>query len=310
MKNQFNHPHFLPYLRPAISLVIGIASSLLCYSVLTRTTGNAGDLGWALRAAGDFLNGHDVYLRPFGDDRVPYPLPAIFLAIPLLPFPPSIAGSIFVGLSSMLLAWCLLRQHQYWWLMVFLSWPYIYGLIFVQWTPLIVCLAFLGPLLPLLLIKPQVAIPLLVLHPFSRWGVLSFLLVGLVSLAIYPTWPLVWLGQIGGYRGTLPPLLALPLGPLLLLALIRFRDRYTWFFLLAALMPQRVVYDQLALLLIARTWRDLLVLVVCSWITLPALLLFGGWTGLPGGWRNWIVITLYIPALVILLRRNRPIVGS
>jgi len=176
--------------------------------------------------------------------------------------------------------------------------------IFTQWTPLIVCIAFLSPLLPLLLVKPQSAIPLLVLHPFSRLGLILLGLVGLLSLAIYPSWPVVWLGQIGGYKGT-PPLLSLPFGPLLLLALFRVRDRNAWLFLLLSIMPQRVLYDQLALFLIVRTRKELVGLVACSWITLPALFYFGGWIYLPGGWQSWIVLTLYIPALVLMLFRKK-----
>jgi len=72
-----------------------------------------------------------------------------------------------------------------------------------------------------------------------------------------------------------------------------------------ALMPQRVVYDQLCLLLVASTWRELVVLISLSWITMPALLYYGGWTALPGGWQIWIVATLYIPALLVLLRSRK-----
>jgi hypothetical protein len=68
-----------------------------------------------------------------------------------------------------------------------------------------------------------------------------------------------------------------------------------------ALMPQRVVYDQLPLLLVASTGRQLTFLVVASWATLPALLYFGGWNSMPGGWQTWILATLYLPALLVVL---------
>jgi hypothetical protein len=100
-----------------------------------------------------------------------------------------------------------------------------------------------------------------------------------------------------------PPLLSLPLGPLLLLALLRFRERRTWFFLAMALMPQRVAYDQLALFLLARSRKELIFQIACSWLTLTAILFFDGWTKLPGGWQSWIIMTLYVPALVVVLRR-------
>jgi hypothetical protein len=118
---------------------------------------------------------------------------------------------------------------------------------------------------------------------------------------IYPTWPLVWLGQISTYQGIIPPLFVLPLGPLILLALLRYRDQKAWLLLLMAAMPQRVLYDQLALLLVASNLREMLILVLCSWISMPALMIYGGWYHLPGGWYLWILLTLYLPALGILL---------
>jgi hypothetical protein len=272
--------------------------------MLNDVLGHGGDFAWALRAANDLLAGNDVYRHPVGNDLVSYPLPAAFVALPLVGFAPPVAGAIFFGASSMLLAWCLLRDQHYWWLLVFLAWPYWYSLLFAQWTALIVCVAFLSPLLFLLLVKPQITIPMLALHPFSWWGIGLFFAVGLVSLAIYPTWPIVWLGQLSGYRGTIPPILSLPFGPFLLLALLRYRNRYVWMFLLLAMMPQRVVYDQLALLLVARTRSELVALAACSWLTLPAILFFGGWPELPGGWQSWIIVTLYLPALVVLLRQK------
>ena len=69
-----------------------------------------------------------------------------------------------------------------------------------------------------------------------------------------------------------------------------------------AIMPQRVVYDQLALLLIATTRRELATLVICSWLSLPVLLMAGSWPQMPGGWQLWILLTLYLPALIILMR--------
>src|SRR4030095_3502455 len=128
--------------------------------------------------------------------------------------------------------------------------------------------------------------------------------VGALSLAIYPTWPLVWLKQTAGYKGAVPPMFSLPLGPVMLLALLRWRSRRAWLLFLMALMPQRVVYDQLVLLFVASTWRQLAFLVVTSWLTMPALIHFGGWNTLPGGWQTWILATLYLPALLVVLTRK------
>jgi hypothetical protein len=74
----------------------------------------------------------------------------------------------------------------------------------------------------------------------------------------------MWFSQLGGYRG-LPPILVLPFGPLIVLALLRWKNREAWLLILMAVMPQRMVYDQIPLLLTARTPRQLLLLVECSW---------------------------------------------
>jgi hypothetical protein len=152
------------------------------------------------------------------------------------------------------------------------------------------------------LVKPQIALPMILTgKPDWRGGVLTVTLLAL-TLLIYPTWPWVWLGKISGYEGIVPPLLSSPLGPLVLVALLRWGDRRAWLLVLMALMPQRVVYDQLPLLLVASNWREMAFLVPLSWLTMPALLFFGGWNSLPGGWSTWIVATLYLPALFVVLR--------
>jgi hypothetical protein len=78
-----------------------------------------------------------------------------------------------------------------------------------------------------------------------RWAILAAVLFT-VSLVIYPSWPIVWLRSTSPYQGSRPPLFVLPRGPLLLLALLRWRDRRSWFLFSMALMPWlgRVQLDQ------------------------------------------------------------------
>lgn len=284
-----------------VALIIGSLCGLFCAYALSRIGNGAGDFNWQLRAARDLLAGHDPYGYPPGPYNIPYPLPSAMLAVPLAWLTNYLAGGIFFGVSSGLLAWLILRNGEPWQLLLFLSWPFLYALLYAQWAPLVLCLYFTPAFLPMLLMKPQIALPLALTQRPSRLGIGLTLVIGLASLAIYPSWPLVWLGQISAYQGIIPPLLILPLGPLMLLALLRYRDRKAWLLLLMAAMPQRVIYDQLALLLIANNRREMLILIFCSWISLPALLIYGGWVYLPGGWQLWILLTLYLPALGILL---------
>ena len=115
-------------------------------------------------------------------------------------------------------------------------------------------------------------------------------------------WPLDWLNnlQFQNYIGY-PPLFTLPVGPLLLIALIRYHDRRSWLLVLLAIMPQRMVYDQLGVLLVAQNRKQQLFLVLCSWISLPVVLFYHGWENVPWGWQNWILIASYLPALIVIL---------
>lgn len=287
--------------RLAFALAAGLISGAVCYTTLfySRTEG---DFFAALRMARDMLTGADPYRYATGPDLVSYPLPAGMVALPFAWLPDPLASAVFMAVSGGLLAWLLMRQGEAWPLGMLFSWPFVYALFFAQWTPLIASLWFLPAALPLVLIKPQSALPLaLASGRLSRTGLGLAAGLGILSLVLMPDWPWRWLAQVGGYQGFAPPLFSMPLGPLILLVLLRWRDRRAWLVLALAMMPQRVVYDQLALLLAAPNRRALAVQAALSWLTLPALLVFGGWTELPGGWPTWILATLYLPAIGVVL---------
>ena len=307
MKSDSSSTHTIVYRKLLLALAIGIATGVLriqlAYQIAPLLGNGAGDFSFATLIARDLWHGQDPYRYSFGYDGVSYPLPAGLIAMPFALLPDELASGVFIGLSSFILAWCLLKNGKTWPLLIFLSWPFAYAVLFSQWTPLITCIWFLPFLLPLVLVKPHIALPLILTSRVTWQGlVLAFLLL-LISLIIYPTWPIVWFEQTGTYRGT-PPLFSLPLGPLLLLALFKYRDRRAWLLLLLALMPQRVLYDQLPLFLIAASGVELTFLVLCSWMTLPVLFSSGGWVHMPVNWQFWIVLTLYLPALIMLFLPN------
>jgi hypothetical protein len=287
--------------RALLAIFIGVVAGFFCQEIL-RATNNRGDLFASLRMARDLREGRDPYSNPVWEDYVSYPLPAAFVAMPLSFLRDPLSSGVFMGISAALLAWLILAYGKPWQLAFFLSWPFVYAVFFAQWTPLLTCLWFSPLFVALVLVKPQIALPMLLTEKPDWRGIALAVLLGVLSLVIYPTWPLVWLKQTAGYKGAVPPIFSLPLGPILLLALLRWRTRRAWLLFLLALMPQRVVYDQLPLLLMATTWRQLALLVGASWLTLPALLHFGGWNSLPGGWQTWILATLYVPALLVVLR--------
>jgi hypothetical protein len=91
-------------------------------------------------------------------------------------------------------------------------------------------------------------------------------------------------------------------GPLLLLALLRYRERDAWLLLLAALMPQRWFFDSFTLWLIPKSKREMLLTAALSW---------GAgiwrWYHQPANFTEvgrLAVIFLYLPMLVVILFRS------
>jgi hypothetical protein len=129
---------------------------------------------------------------------------------------------------------------------------------------------------------------------------LACVFVAGLSVAVLPYWPYLWLRQTHYYEHFIP-LLVFP-GPLLLFALVRYRDRDTWLLLLAGLMPQRWFFDSFTLWLIPKSRRELVLTAGVSWGA--------------GIWRWYhqpvsftevgraAVIFLYLPMLLVVLFRS------
>jgi len=285
----------LPW-RLAVSALIGIASGLFCWFLMKHFHQDAADLRWAIHAAQRVL----AHQNPYDTPLEQYPLTAAVFALPFVRLPPEVAAGLFYGISSELLVLGLTR-HGYERLFVFLAYPYWAGILTVQWSTIIAASAFFPLLLPVTLAKPQVGLPVFLSY-LNRRGFLACIAIAILSLALLPTWPLLWLGQLGHYQHFFP-LLILP-GPLLLLALFRYRDRDTILLLLSALMPQRWFFDSFILWLIPKSRRAILATVFFSWMV--------------GIWRwyhvpltmqqvgRWTVLGFYLPMLIVILTRPRP----
>jgi hypothetical protein len=159
--------------------------------------------------------------------------------------------------------------------------------------------------MPVAMAKPQVGLPVFLTH-FNRRSFWACVMVGLLSLILLPRWPQLWMGQMGYYQHFFA-ILVFP-GPLVLLALLRYRDRDAWLLLLTSLMPQRWFFDVFVLWLIPKSRRELLATVVFSWCS--------------GIWRwyhqptsfdqvgRWIVLSIYLPMLAIVLLRRPGLDGG
>lgn len=282
-----------------LSALIGLVTGYLCFIARSVFFPGPGDFNWALETAWALLNDNDPYDFAPSALRIPYPLPVALFGLPLLPLEPRLAGASFFGISSAVLAYGVLRSDAPWRLIVFCSFPYLYALCFAQWSTLIMAAWFfpiLGPLL--VLVKPQIALPVALVR-LSRPGVVLAGAVLMLSLAIYPTWPFRWLSMLRSFE-SIVPLLTLPFGPLLLAALIYYKEPRAQLLLAMALLPFRGVYDLLALWLLPTTRLQMLLLTLLSWVV-PIISFGAGVMVRPA----WAVPVLFVPALICVLLSYR-----
>ena len=280
--------------RLAISALVGAAAGSICFFFQHTLHLRGGDFVWAIHLAQKVI----AHQNPYDTTFEQYPLTAGLFAFPFLGLSLEAAAAIFYGLSSALLAFGLSREgyHR---LLVFLAYPYWIGLLTVQWSTAITASAFFPLLLPLAMAKPQVGLPVF-LTRFSRRGFWACVAFGLLSLAVMPRWPLLWLGQLRYYQHFFA-ILVLP-GPLILLALLRYRDRDSWLLVISSCMPQRWFFDTLILWLIPKSRREILITVIFSWAA-------GLWRSYqsPASYTEvgrWIVLSTYLPMLAIILLRS------
>jgi len=243
--------------RLTIAALVGLSSGVLCWFVMMRFHQGAADFHWALHLAERLLARQNPYDAPFEQ----YPLTAAIFALPFVRLQPEVAAGIFYGISSALLAFGVTR-YSFRGLLIFLAYPYWAGLLTVQWSPVIAASGFFPLLLPVTMAKPQIGLPVF-LTRMSRRGILACSVLAVLSLALMPRWPMIWMAQIRHYEHFIP-LLVLP-GPLLLLAVRRYRDRDAMLLLLAACMPQRWFFDSFILWLIPNSRRELVWTVFFSW---------------------------------------------
>jgi len=280
--------------RISISAVIGVVTGVFCWFLLEHLHQGAGDFRWAIHLTQRIV----AHQNPYDTRFEQYPLPAAFVALPFLHVTPEVAAGLFYGVSSFLLALGLARQG-YCRLLIFFSWPYWAGLLVAQWSAIITASAFFPLLLPATMMKPQVGLPVF-LTRLSRRGILACLFVGALSLVVLPNWPRLWLGQTQYYEHFIP-LLVFP-GPLILLALARYRDRDAWLLLLSSVMPQRWFFDSFILWLIPKSRRQIVLTAGLSWCEG-----IWRWYHLPDNFTQvgrWVVIFNYLPMLAVVLFRK------
>ena len=297
-----------PHRRLLIATLVAIAALGGSWAYRTSAADPVNDFGLLFCGADALLRGIDPYGPPCVGQGTftAYPLTAILAVSPFTVFGswwgPIVLWSFLAGL----LAWALLAQGQVWRLLTLTSMPFVVSFMFLQWSPLILAIAFLPGLLPLTLIKPHLGLPVLATN-LTRRRVIGCLVFIAITFAIDPTWPWRWLRLTAAFDGFIPVLSMSPAGLLLLLAAIRWRSKDARFYVLMALMPQRGLYDLLPLWYLVETRRQLLILNGLSWLMfgLVSLAFLRGLSP-----EVTIIATsvglIYTPLLVTVMRRSGP----
>ncbi len=281
--------------RLALAILIALLNLVVITAYHSSNPAAINDLGFPLCAGRVLLAGGD----PYGDacaspaqGRIwpTNPLTTVLITLPFAPLGDKGALPIWAIMSG-ILAFGLLQNGQRWRLVVFLSAPYWVALLCLNWTPLMAALAMLPALTPLWLVKPQNGLPAFLTHLSRRRAVVAATFL-IVSLVVDPTWPIRWWPQAQSYDFYVP-LIVLPFGPLILLALFFWRDVKARYILLLSAMPQRFLYDPLLLAWIPESRSDVLYLTVAGWIGYGLVFV------LQVPYQPIVVLFCYLPAIII-----------
>jgi hypothetical protein len=275
-------------------------------------SGLAKDFSLPWTAARHLLAGRDPYaaMRPTGvyPFNVPfyYPLPAAVLTIPFAALPPTAAGVLFVAVSFAVTAFALARDGRYR-PVVLLGFPAVMAATLGQWSPLLLAATLIPALQVVVPVKPTLGAAVFAGRP-SRIGLAAAVIIVLVSFGVMPGWVGAWRGAVATAWTTYTPPIrwAGGTGILLLTLLVFWRDRDARLLVVMAIAPQLpLFYDQLLVHSVARTRRDVCVLLATSWIGGLAWAFQGA---SPAGGehpaRVLILASIYAPAAILVVLRH------
>lgn len=308
-------PEATPLRRFLLASVLGTLVGVYCYRRLERLPYAAHDFTYAWFAARALLDHGNPYVLAHTASELPfshhfhYPLTAALAALPFCWLPVHAAGGAFFGVATAVFSFTITREG--WWRLGMLALaPFTVATWSVQWSPLLIAAALSSPLGWLLAAKPNVGAIAWMYRP--RWetavGAGAFVLM---SLVVMPAWPRDWIDAVRAAPNHTSPLFWWG-GFIGLLALLRWRTPEGR--LLAMLTVTPAVpwfYDQLAVGLVARSFRELVFLTVCSWAGFILALARYGMTFEPGmrNMQPYVVLGTIAPALLLVLiprRRSEP----
>jgi len=263
------------------------------------------DFDLLYNAAAQLIRGENPYL--IATQWVPYPLPAVLLAVPFTAIPLGPARPIFDVLVGWAFVYALWRYRGPFAPIAVLSGAYLFAMWNGQTTPLMVAASLVPALGFLLAVKPNTSAALWLARP-SRMAVLGVSAFLLLSLLVLPSWPRDWWMALQQDPTQFMPPVLRPLGLVLLLAALRWRLPEGRLLLAIAFIPQNILpYELVSLALIPATLLETGIYVAGSWI---AVAVAANWIHLSPGIAQWAepgwlatLCAAYLPMLYLVLRR-------
>jgi hypothetical protein len=279
----------------------------------------ATDFDQLWHAAKSLLAGNDPYSAVGPGKAFPwswplyYPLPAVIIAVPFTALPVLGARIAFSGVAAAVLGWAIGPRIRTHWPIV-LSAAYIISASRTQWAPLLLAAAWIPLLGFVITAKPNVGLSTLATQ--DRQGAITALAgcaaMLLVSFAVEPGWLSSWRDVIRTAPHIQSAITALPAGPLLALAALKWRRPDARLLLALAIIPHTPsVYDLLVLFFACRNLRETLVLALLTQALYWGIVFFGSFNtfeAYAAGLGRAAVFIVYLPVLAaILLRPNQVI---
>ena len=286
---------------------------LLCYGNTLTPWGRPGDFGQNWFGARSLLAGQNPYalVGPGLAYEWPWPLfyPAtsFIVAMPfaVLPQLPAVLAFVFVSCGLLAFAVTATGWHH---APMFGSAAFIFAAGSAQWSPLFTAALTIPVLAMAFAAKPTIGLALAAAGTLRvrQYALAGGLVTGLLSVALFPSWPVEWLASIRRAPHIVSPLLRFG-GVAILLALLRWKRPEARLIIALACVPQTGAwYEALPLFLVARTFYETMTLSALS--CLGFLLYYprmdaGSDIQVNHDIGALIVALVYLPATIMVLRR-------
>jgi len=307
--------------RLVVAVAVSVLVAIVAYANYShQPAGGMSDFDQVWIAANALRHGADPYaaLRATGwPFPLYYPLTAAVVVMPLAFVPIAWARVVFTASGAGLLAWTFGAIPRRNW--TFLSGSYLEAFIFAQWSPIMTGSTTLPAFLAgvVFTAKPTIGLALGVAYflPFSRrtfWAIVGGLTTLTISVILRPSWPGEFINAARHSPHIIAPVTLLPLGPLLLLALLRWRRPEARLIAGLALVPHTIVtYATVPLFLVPRTRNEIFLLVLLADVVYGVSHMFLAPSNLdPASMARTVRATgqvilalLYVPSLIMVLRR-------